>query len=378
LKFKFFSVAMALVLALSLCLVMAVPAGADDFVGTMELGTQGNGQSAWSHATYHSSNTAAKLTLPAGFNTSDFGHVGLYPASPTTLNYITSVSYWYRPAGYQVDCSSSPTFYMKPGDPNGLAYPASYVVFDLDTNGDDTADVWVVEYEAFDTTQAWQQDTIDDSNGHFHVEGYTNAYNQSNAGTLAQVKAIDDPPSGTVGTLGNAKVIRVGIETGGWGPWSGYASNDLVTYVDDLNVNGTLYDFESTGSVGLTAEVPDIVAISVTPTNIDFGTLLPGETSDVKNIIVYNVGTHTVDIDAEVDGAALFENNLQLKNYTTGTPDWAYAVESSGHYDYSGPMIDDLGMTLSETLRTKLIVPSGYTPSGTETATLIFTASPVP
>jgi hypothetical protein len=375
LKSRLFSVAMAMVLAVSLCLAMAAPAGAADFVGTMELGTQGNGQSVWSHAAYHSSNTAAKLTLPAGFNTSDFGHVGLYPASPTTLNDVTSVSYWYRPAGYQVDCSSSPTFYMKPGDSNVLAYPASYVVFDLDTNGDDTADVWVVEYEAFDTTQAWQQDTIDDSNGHFHVEGYINVYNQSSAGTLAQVKILTDPASSP---LGNAKVIRVGIETGGWGPWSEYTSNDLVTYVDDLNVNGTLYDFESTGSVGLTAEVPDIIAISVTPTSIDFGTLLPGETSDVKNIIVYNVGTHTVDVGAEVDGAALFELNLQLKNYTTGSPGWHYAVKDSGHYYYTSPMIDDLGMTLSETLRTKLVVPSGYTPNNTETATLIFTATSVP
>jgi hypothetical protein len=312
--------------------------------------------------------------LPAGFDTADFGHVGLYPTSTTTLNDITSISYWYYPADNTV--SVSPTYYMKGGDSTGSAYPASYVVFDLDTNGDDTADVWVVEYEAFDATQAWQQDTIDGDTGNFHVEGYDNNYNQNETpGSLDDVKSEADPPSGTVGTLGSATVLRVGIETGGWGPWSEYTSDDLVTYVDDLNVNGTLYDFEFTGSVGLTAEVPDIVAISVTPTSIDFGTLLPGETSDVKDIMVYNVGTHTVDVDAEVDGAALFETKLQLKNYTTGSPDWAYATPSSGHYYYASPMIDDLGMTLSETLRTKLIVPSGYTPNNTETGQLTFTAT---
>lgn len=117
------------------------------------------------------------------------------------------------------------------------------------------------------------------------------------------------------------------------------------------------------------ANVPDIVAISVSPTVINFGTLLPNETSDEFDIIVENIGTQTADVDADVSGSGddLFYKNLELKNSTHSgaytTRDWKLIV-------------NNLVMGGSETLKTQLPVPSGYTPKGSESATLTFTASP--
>jgi len=139
-----------------------------------------------------------------------------------------------------------------------------------------------------------------------------------------------------------------------WQPTRILFEHNLVTYTD-------------TGSTtNLTVVVPDIVAISVSPTVINFGTLLPGETSDVFDITVDNIGTRKVDVDADVTGSSgdLFFDNLQLN-------------AGGGWYLWSafGYVITNLAMGGSETLYTKLPVPSTYTPGGSETASLIFEAT---
>jgi hypothetical protein len=123
------------------------------------------------------------------------------------------------------------------------------------------------------------------------------------------------------------------------------------------------------GATLLTANVPDIVAISVLPTSIDFGDLLPGQTSDVENITVKNVGTHTVDVDVSVDAssAALFKANLEMRFDATGS----FVTEP-----WTG-IITDLAMDDSSYVQTQLPVPSDYTPSGVETGLLVFTATAV-
>lgn len=120
--------------------------------------------------------------------------------------------------------------------------------------------------------------------------------------------------------------------------------------------------------VGLTAEVPDIVAISVDPTSIDFGALLPGTTSDVFNLTVENIGTHTVNVDAEVHGSPLFLGNLKLGLagggwFPVGPSDW-------------GTIITNLVMNGSKDLKTELPVPPDYIPGGTERGALVFEAAP--
>lgn len=145
-----------------------------------------------------------------------------------------------------------------------------------------------------------------------------------------------------------------------WPPDNDWLFETNLIWYDDFSVG-------SSGPVGLTVTVPDIIAISVNPSSLDFGTLVPGSTSDVLDIIVTNVGTHTVDVDADVSGSPgdLFYNDLELRDYV---PAWSKR---------DWPLVaNDLAMGASQALKTKLTVPSGYTPSGSETATLTFTASP--
>jgi hypothetical protein len=118
------------------------------------------------------------------------------------------------------------------------------------------------------------------------------------------------------------------------------------------------------GSTRLTVEVPDIVAISVNPTSIDYGTILPGQTSGQQNVTVMNIGTHTVTVDIAVSPASgtVFDY-LQLYKATwiTGTT-W-------------DDFITGLTMNASNSVGTRLPVPVSYTPGGDEDAALVFTAT---
>jgi len=142
-----------------------------------------------------------------------------------------------------------------------------------------------------------------------------------------------------------------------WTPSAFLFETDLIWY-DDTDAGDS--------TVALTAEVPDIVAISATPTSIDFGTVYPGHTAVGDNITVKNIGTKTVNVDASVAGGAVF-GYLQLSigsGWITTAPSWP-------------SLITGLTMGASKTVYNQLPVPSGYTPTGTETATLIFEATAV-
>jgi len=136
---------------------------------------------------------------------------------------------------------------------------------------------------------------------------------------------------------------------------------DVDTYVD-VSVS------QPTSVVGLTAAVPDIVAISASPTSIDFGILKPGDTSATFDITVENIGTRTVDVGASATGSALFENNLLLRNLPKTWSDWVQGTPWS-------KLIEDFVMGASDVVQAKLPVPIDYTPLGPETATLIFEAT---
>jgi len=112
----------------------------------------------------------------------------------------------------------------------------------------------------------------------------------------------------------------------------------------------------------LTADVPDIVAISVLPTSIDFGTLKPGETSAIFNIDVENIGTRTVNVDVDVYEAGLFYENLEMTN--NGNPPWSKRPWNK--------LVAGLAMDAVDDVQTQLKVPGTYT--GSESATLVFTA----
>jgi hypothetical protein len=128
-----------------------------------------------------------------------------------------------------------------------------------------------------------------------------------------------------------------------------------------IDANIWIKEVASTGGVALEVEVPEIVAISVTPSSIDFGTMYPGESSDVTVITIKNVGTEEVDVAASLDPTGtVFDDNLKLDtSYTVGT--WGGII--------------DLGASNSDTVDAQLDVPSDHDPKGEETTTLIFEAS---
>ena len=111
-------------------------------------------------------------------------------------------------------------------------------------------------------------------------------------------------------------------------------------------------------TVGTTVEIPEIVAISVTPTGIDFGTLYPGQTSE-KGINVDNIGTLEVDVDASL----ATESGTVFDNLTLG----GQALATTG-------LITDLSVGSDSTVDALLTIPSDYSAGGTETNQIIFEA----
>ena len=147
-----------------------------------------------------------------------------------------------------------------------------------------------------------------------------------------------------------------------WPPDDYWLFETNLIWYDDFSVG-------SAGPVGLTVTVPDIIAISVTPSSLDFGTLIPGSTSDVFEIIVTNVGTNPVNVDASLDtsSADLFKNNLKMRYDASGL--W-YLLPWTN-------VITNLAMNSSDYVRTRLSVPDNYTPQGSESGTLVFEAAAV-
>lgn len=143
-----------------------------------------------------------------------------------------------------------------------------------------------------------------------------------------------------------------------WTPSAFLFETDLIWY-DDTDAGDS--------TVALTADVPDIVAISATPTSIAFGTVYPGQTAVGDNITVRNIGTKTVAVDATLDPmTGTVFNYLKLKG-----------VYSSGYSGAWSPIISNLLPSANQTLTTALDVPSTYIPQGPEEATLVFEATAV-
>lgn len=342
-KKKLLLISFALVLLLALTLIPALPASAAEVYLEATAGGPGTG-----------TEDRVVVTMPAG----------------TTLDDLDSIA-WQE--------------YLVKG------YPPHVDIY-LDFEGDPLADdCLVVEYayntathygEAHTATEAygavtgvWKNTFNDDGNGPNAVTDTTYAWLNSGAagpypvsvglpiayasvgsnfvgGTLADWKA-----GNIVNKIdGSAEVVRLEIEIDNW-------IRDTQAYVRNIQV-----DLGASSSVGLEVVVPDIVAISVTPTAIDFGNMLPGTTSSPVDIDVENVGTHAVDVDASVTGSAMIMANLWLKNYTIGAPDWAKGTPWA-------TIISNLAMGATETCRTKLEIPSDHTPAGAEAATLVFEAT---
>lgn len=128
----------------------------------------------------------------------------------------------------------------------------------------------------------------------------------------------------------------------------------------ELPVIGVPGVFEAGASVSMMANVPtELIAISVNPSQMDFGTVYPGEASVSIPLSVENIGTVMVDVEAFVAPLGTVFENLKLAGTTYGL--WSligFEVEAS------------------QSFGAQLVVPSDYVPQGQEQATLIFEATP--
>lgn len=364
---KIFGILFATVLAVSLILVPAVVSASPG----IELNAVGDGTAQISTATAHSPTHSARLYVKDG--SVDWAEVSI-PVD-IALKDITELKFWeyiasYAPNGWSVnvalgiDADGDSVFEADVAEWHVGSNAWTLAALNGDTfvemdgvSGNPATGSWS-ETDALSVAQWW---TPDNSGAGF---AKSDAYPWTFYGSLADFVGLFLPDTNQTSLItdADARVLCVKLLIGGSGSWM-----DETAYVDDVTINGVTYDFEPTSSVGLTTDVPDIVAISASPTSIDFGTLYPGETSATFDITVENIGTHEVDVDAYVYEAGLFYDNLQL-SIGTGWYIWSYWTS----------IITDLAMGDSELVYTRLPVPSDYTPSGTETATLIFEATASP
>ena len=365
---KLVGVLLTLAVAVSL---MAMPAVTSASPG-IGLNAVGSATAEISTATYVSPNNSVKLYVKDG--SVDWAEVSI-PVD-IALKDINELSFWERVTSYTTSG----------WDVN--------VVLGIDLDGDDVFEADVAGWHVTDSHNATLLggDSFIEMDGALGKLGAPLGWTQVNALTTAQWWTPNSTGDGLSGSgygftvppalycsfadlltrIGNVtwdtnipnttvKVKCVKLLIGGSGSWM-----DETAYIDDVIINGVTYDFEPTSSVGLTADVPDIVAISAAPTSIDFGTLYPGQTSSMESITVTNIGTHTVNVSALLDASsdALFANLVMR-------------FDSSGSFG-TGPwndIITNLAMDGSKYVQTRLPVPSDYTPSGTETGLLVFEAT---
>lgn len=230
----------------------------------------------------------------------------------------------------------------------------------LDLNDDGTADEALVFEYAFNgsindisptygaLTGEWFQTFGDSGSGATVIDDGATAWLATGLcgetiGTLAEWK------TGNVGGSvdSNAIVLRMEIEV----------DNYMVDCVALVNNIETVID--TTHGVGVTVNIPTLVAISVDTLNIDFGTMYPGgDPSAVETVTVTNIGTVTVDVSASVsqETGTVFLNNLTLDTEPWNT--WAGLAT--------------LTPTNGAEVAVQLSIPAGYVPAGSESATLFF------
>ena len=147
----------------------------------------------------------------------------------------------------------------------------------------------------------------------------------------------------TLDGLGTASSVNVSFE---WGTTTAYGNETTQetmtsTGTFDANLSGlnsaTTYHFrakavgdatgygcdrsfvttgtrggEDSSSVNLMATILAAVSISVSPTEINFGELAPGDISDPYTLTVTNTGSQSVNVTAEVTGDSLYVDNNGL------------------------------------------------------------------
>ncbi|MGC8848944.1 MAG: hypothetical protein ACP5K1_01910 [Candidatus Bathyarchaeia archaeon] len=95
-----------------------------------------------------------------------------------------------------------------------------------------------------------------------------------------------------------------------------YAEKDGYIRSNRVTVKVLPYEGPSSGTVTVKANISAAVAVIVSPSEIDFGTLGPGDVSDVYTIVITNEGSLRAYVTVEVrDDKGLFIEGLRFNGY---------------------------------------------------------------
>ena len=111
-------------------------------------------------------------------------------------------------------------------------------------------------------------------------------------------------------------------------------------------------------SVSMTTNIIPAIAISVTPGNIEFGVLSPGETSGINTLTLENTGGYSINVTADVTDTA---DNLFVSGMLLDSAGW-------GEYTKS------ITALTSDTTNASLKVPDDYFGVGVKEGALVFWA----
>jgi len=145
---------------------------------------------------------------------------------------------------------------------------------------------------------------------------------------------------------------------------SGLAKNENVKQVVEIQLNDLPSLPSSSSSLTATANVNiQMVGISLNRTEIDYGNVRAGQSSENECVRITNVGSSYVEVTLEVDGESetaqdFYEQSLFIDN---------------GLYNPT-TIIANIASSNSEDVVTQLRVPSDWTEAGTQGATFVFWA----
>lgn len=341
---------LAVVVGLSL---VAAPAAAATLSPTVTFIPGGTGTAELTAEQAHSGSYSAKLATIIG---DDHGMVRFeFAPGELTLDDLTTLSYWENVTARENPLDVFIDIWLDfdgDGDADGDDYPGYMQAEPYYTVGAAPLNTWT-EIDAMDlmwSTYAGPDDPYD-------------------APTIAEFQANASAPcvhgytmtNWTNGVdFGPLSILRIDIRVGYGGTWGNFTG-----YTDDIVINDYTQGFEPNTEVGLTAETPTITAINVDPTNIDFGTVEPGDVVSGPNVTVENIGTVKVVVDASLDPlTGTVFNYLKLKG--------SYSPSYSGFWDN---IVSVLLPSQTSSLTTQLDVPSTYSAKGSEAAILVFEAT---
>ena len=224
-------------------------------------------------------------------------------------------------------------------------YLAPYMVIVLDAGEEGEDDIRIIEARYGHDTLAEPEVVTLTDDSYFYVSG--GPWTAENPARLSEIK----------GEYGSSPIVRLYVAIGGWAAdmW-GPEGTEVRAEASLLTVNS---ETPSAGnSAPMTVEIAlPIVAFTVSPEALDFGTVAPGKTSAI-DITLKNTGTVTIEVTAGIEQTGekltdLYESNLYL----------------------GGELVKDYAIRIakgkSETIRAQLKVPKDWV-VGTEQARLSF------